>query len=647
MPSAPNSPRESLHAPGPWLLPPFCSSSPVWPGIISELNTIIGALRIFLGFQSLTWLNKNNQYIRLAWLQLLAMWLSWVRALHTKDGVLRLSKVLFRAIDEWAGKYDGGEKFSRWSKDPWVPSLREQQQTTPHGKRGECGPVEDDSTPALFTLDTTANTEPKDRDAFMEKKDVSFVRQGVQEEDATQVEPRRGGEDDAATKVTDMKNNVETANEQIAGVILAPTPFLPSALDDRSSKNAFVVEPSVEGEAVGSKTSEAASTVVKKESTQLEENAIRVDFSTTAVEKYRELGAEMMVRGEIDERARVVELAKKLAADFGRFPSAEEEWGEVLNDVEDIKEESHGESQRGDNTNNKQYPSSSSVAVNLRAEDSPLVSLTEKEAITSQDSTDVGDNSGERSCREYGSTPIGNQAANSSIGGIPTQSNLNVSNDNLPIEPTQKARALKEKGNEAFREGSLEAAREAYSAALAVLNAAETSPSSQSPQCKKPLKKAQTSKEAATLHGVLHRNRAAVGLRQFDFALAEARKREVGLSPGDTNKSYAVGRGGGGYPNTAIEDSRSEWGAHASVTGYKGREQSVPSRKKVIQVKEEMHAASLLEQCEDDCLSAIQMDAGDKKAQFRLARCREMRRKWHHGTFSGVVDKRKAKEEQR
>ncbi|CAN0481854.1 unnamed protein product, partial [Ectocarpus sp. 8 AP-2014] len=40
--------------------------------------------------------------------QLLAMWLSWVRALHTVDGTLRLSRPLLRAIEEWAGK--GGER---------------------------------------------------------------------------------------------------------------------------------------------------------------------------------------------------------------------------------------------------------------------------------------------------------------------------------------------------------------------------------------------------------------------------------------------------------------------------------------------------------------------------------------------------------
>ncbi|CAM9211051.1 unnamed protein product, partial [Hapterophycus canaliculatus] len=37
-------------------------------------------------------------------LELLAMWLSWVRALHTVDGTLRLSRPLFRAIREWGGK---------------------------------------------------------------------------------------------------------------------------------------------------------------------------------------------------------------------------------------------------------------------------------------------------------------------------------------------------------------------------------------------------------------------------------------------------------------------------------------------------------------------------------------------------------------
>ncbi|CAM9858954.1 unnamed protein product, partial [Choristocarpus tenellus] len=36
-------------------------------------------------------------------LEILAMWLSWVRALYTRDGKLRLSRKLLLAIDSWGG----------------------------------------------------------------------------------------------------------------------------------------------------------------------------------------------------------------------------------------------------------------------------------------------------------------------------------------------------------------------------------------------------------------------------------------------------------------------------------------------------------------------------------------------------------------
>ncbi|CAN0574104.1 unnamed protein product, partial [Ectocarpus sp. 12 AP-2014] len=65
-------------------------------------------------------------------LELLAMWLSWVRALHTVDGTLRLSRPLFRAIEEWGGK--GGEREGNiaWS-DERLPLT-----TLPHTKK-PCG----------------------------------------------------------------------------------------------------------------------------------------------------------------------------------------------------------------------------------------------------------------------------------------------------------------------------------------------------------------------------------------------------------------------------------------------------------------------------------------------------------------------------
>lgn len=72
---------------------------------------------------------------------LLAMWLSWVRALHTADGTLRLSRPLLRAIEEWAGKESEAEVGRRWDKGQWIPTLpgMQQQQSPAVGGDGEAG----------------------------------------------------------------------------------------------------------------------------------------------------------------------------------------------------------------------------------------------------------------------------------------------------------------------------------------------------------------------------------------------------------------------------------------------------------------------------------------------------------------------------
>ncbi|CAM9216799.1 unnamed protein product, partial [Scytosiphon promiscuus] len=71
-------------------------------------------------------------------LELLAMWLSWVRALHTVDGTLRLSRPLFRAIKEWGGKDDDrkGERGS--GRGPCAA-------TVPHKKEKPLPPVREDA----------------------------------------------------------------------------------------------------------------------------------------------------------------------------------------------------------------------------------------------------------------------------------------------------------------------------------------------------------------------------------------------------------------------------------------------------------------------------------------------------------------------
>lgn len=44
--------------------------------------------------------------------------------------------------------------------------------------------------------------------------------------------------------------------------------------------------------------------------------------------------------------------------------------------------------------------------------------------------------------------------------------------------------------------------------------------------------------------------------------------------------------------------------------------------------REELQTFDLLARCEEDCLAAIAVDPGDKKACFRLAKCRDFQRRW-------------------
>lgn len=314
----------------------------------------------------------------------------------------------------------------------------------------------------------------------------------------------------------------------------------------------------------------------------------------------------LMNRGERVEWEQVAELAKTLVKDFGRFPCADDECSGVRTELLTDDERNT----RNEKAGSGQKTTSELSAVYIRLNDRP-----------------VSNGSSE------------DQQGEAIVSGEEVDSGFSLA--------VQKAEELKARGNEAFRAGNLDAARVAYSAALGVLSEvadthaahaaglAGTIAGSGEVEVGDGNEKKRKREEYSTLRGVLHRNRAAVLLRLFDRVVETLEKTCTG------RKSSTVGRESReaaieleNAVKRAVDDDYTD---HKSVAagGVAGSDATETAGRKE-KTNEEVGVGSpsspaslllpLLAQCETDCLGAIEVDPTDKKAMFRLAKCRDLRR---------------------
>ncbi|CAN0296867.1 unnamed protein product, partial [Ectocarpus sp. 13 AM-2016] len=217
--------------------------------------------------------------------------------------------------------------------------------------------------------------------------------------------------------------------------------------------------------------------------------------------------------------------------------------------------------------------------------------------------------------------------------------------------PTRKALALKIKGNEAFGGGDMQAAMEAYTKALVILNGAATearafegAPKNKTTVTTTTEELEASRAEATALSGVLHRNRAAVALRLFNSkAAAAAAAAGKERATEDNQKNEAAPRGGGvdgGIISSAAGCSQRQPSTHPTPPGRRrgvspGRERRTQEETDDARRSLELSLA-LLEECESDCLRAIEVDSDDKKARLRLDKCRELRRRCYRGGLASA-----------
>lgn len=464
------------------------------------------------------------------------MWLSWVRALHTADGTLRLSRPLFHAIEEWAGKEGEPEGKLGWDKGQWVPTLPGMQQQSP--RVGGDGSAEHN---------IESGTASADVEIALEKKGTSHT-----------LGKAREGE-----------------NGEKQGAI--------------------------------SGTAAAAALSGRAPASDLEAEA-------------------MMLKAEREEREKVLELVGKLVADFGRFPPAEQEW----EGVEDGREKGdRGLSQRNEG----------GAAVDQGCEDA-------------RSSGNGGDGRGGAVSvsGSLNNPPSGREDQPPIVGGsggsggrgdddihISSEKGRNddgrcTSNGRDTIETSlsasiRNALILKVEGNESYGQGHLEEAREKYTTALGILDAAAGAAPPQTPSQNSTSenKSGEVSRtEAVVLRGVLHRNRAAVALRLFESKVMAAAAAAAAAKDGKATTAHQRGSTGGdiGGTNTGSGDRQKASAVAEPVQGEGRQAKEAKSTRLALD-----SSLALLEVCENDCLKAIEVDAGDKKARLRLDRCRDSRRR--------------------
>lgn len=487
------------------------------------------------------------------------MWLSWVRALHTVDGKLRLSRPLLKAIEEWAGNERAQEGYygSTW-------------QSSDDGAAQEGAMVKIKAKTQVPVADSTEATTLTAADLTTE------------------------------TVVSDTKE------EESAGVALVEAGSRPNADECQAGHDA-------------------------------------------------DSDVKMLLQRDREEHRKVVELAAKLVADFGRFPPAEEDWQEVRDVTCVSGQDGEGEEQAAAGEDNVSLLNNGGNWQGSELQEHPQTTSCLPFSSTAGEGAriDTQSRSSDRS--------NGNGVAHDEQGGRDVSAPAPVITTTTPpqLVPIEKAQALKEKGNNEFRQGNLKAARKDYSTALDLLNAAQLLPPSEallerqsvsrSAPLSTPLSKAslkhsiqptetETLSEGTALGGVLHRNRAAVFLRMFDCAVTTA-ARAHGKS--ESSPIHCEEKGNKSYEytgNSLSENGRDEQSQRGdckllgeregvTLTSSDAKDWSCAAVAKAKRDWEEVRAAlELLDQCESDCLKAIEVNTGDKKALFRLATCREKRR---------------------
>lgn len=508
--------------------------------------------------------------------QLLAMWLSWVRALHTADGTLRLSRPLFRAIEEWAGKEGERTERRRGDMGQWVPMPPDRGQRYAEGAADGDGAAVMESEPGEATPSTVTARAGGGTETALGDRRASKAREGAGE-------ARKGEEGELESS--------DTAATAAAGG---------------------------EGKRGAGGTS--------KDGRSPDTDSLEAE--------------EMMLKAEREERAKVVELVEKLVADFGRFPLAEQDW-------EGVREGSEKQGERGD-LRGKEPASEGGVAVGSAPGTGEAGGGDGGETVSISENTGGG---GEDQSPE-GSGDHGNDEGNldrsqAHASGNTSEGGHGDAPEALLAAATRKALALKVEGNESFGKGDLEEARDKYNDALDVLDAA---PAASAAPWRSPSRNEATegesletaTAEAAALRGVLHRNRAAVALRLFESkaavaaAAAAAKKKKKDGKPMSASKNAPAG---GGSSSDLQEDSAAPGPAAGEDNGApsSGKETIRPQDEKWDGRLALESSLALLEGCESDCLKAIEVDAGDKKARLRLDKCRDLRRRCYRGGLASAA----------
>lgn len=555
------------------------------------------------------------------------MWLSWVRALHTVDGTLRLSRPLFRAIKEWGGREGDGEGRG-WGNVQWIPVLPDKQQQQQRQRRRGEGVVDGKDGPAAVaagsdTVDVAVGV------------GTAITGRGQVVAAGTKVEPCAVSnvEEKGANSTLETEKGEEVTQVQCGGV--------GGKRENREERK------------VGDTISVAAANA---------EDAAKGGCTPSGGRTLDgEINAEpMMLKAKQDERAKVLELVEKLVADFGRFPLAEREWEGVEEGSEKVGRDLCS---RGDESAPAESPADGGAAAGPRCDN----------ACSADDGDGCGGiNGGGTGSKKGEPSACGHSNADDTLRREKAQNvevskgdgGSNTTNDSRSVA-TRKALTLKAEGNESYRTGDLEAARDAYTRALDIMKASAGATPPQSPMSQSNTSKdspEETSRvEAAVLWGVLHRNRAAVALRMFESkATAEAAAastRDAGATTAHHTGDATTRNGSGRAPPRGNSFGRTTNGSidlHSQPASGAKNLPAHGSDPHLLSGKENGHRAketddarltlelslALLEGCEGDCLKAIEVDAGDKKARLRLDRCRELRRRCYRtGLASAAVDR--------
>lgn len=511
-------------------------------------------------------------------LQLLAMWLSWVRALHTVDGTLRLSRPLLRAIQDWGGK-EGG-RAGGWGQEPSVLPKSSQQPSPEQSKEGGA----EDGVGVFIDSTTVKGGGKEDAEELVLKQGGVSLTSNAEEDE------RKGNMGDDVLMVEDAISAVMGANGNASGC----------------SKNTAVIQQS--------KESREKLTVVPL-----------VEDEAAALEH------DVMTKEECEERAGVEKLVEKLVADFSRFPPAEEEWGDLRKIAEEEDKETDTSSPKGRDDPKSATPSGTAVPCGKMTVAPPRRRTEDGDEHARVDDSGRGDRDG--------SDYSGGGELSASEGDDRNRCSAQVKNDAtdeaLSRAPIRKAEALKAAGNEAFYEERFEAADEAFSAALDLLYAHALplpSPPSPLPLPETPPKAIKPIADAQCLRGILHRNRAAVALRLVGCASKYPRVESMATTTRDDGNKTSGAINGCETDDSVVDVQDLQGLKRGSGTG-EGHGRAAPSDRQ----GGKRSTLALLERCESDCLSAIELDALDKKAHFRLARCREMRRRCCKGEVAASV----------